>query len=59
MAVEDQDLLFMTRLMTDDSKFCAGWVGWGAWSEVGSLFGVTKLTVGSLLLTVSVMMEVA
>ena len=59
MAVDDHAGLCITLLTIEDSKFWAGWVGCGAWSDVGSLSGVTKLTLGSWLFTASVMIEVA
>ena len=55
MAVEDHSLLFMIEFTTEATKFCAGRVEEGGWSDVLGVSGVTKLTAGRLLLLASVM----
>src|SRR5580700_10500468 len=58
IAVEDQAGLFMIAFTMEDTKFWAGWVGCGGWSDWESSPGVTKLTLGSWLFFASVMIWV-
>src|SRR5215467_3669685 len=55
IAVEDHAGLFMIALTIEETKFCAGCVGCGGWSDCESWPGVTKLMFGSWLFTASVM----
>src|SRR5262250_3624292 len=55
IAVEGHAGLFMIALTTEETKFCAGCVGCGGWSDCASWPGVTELRLGSWLACASVM----
>jgi len=55
MAVEDHSLLFMMEFTTEATKFCAGRVEDGGWSDSLGESGVTKLTAGKSFLPASLM----